>query len=253
MNSYVIKKEQCPKCKLLGKDNSLDNLAIYSDNHSFCYSCGYISYPNRLKNFSKTTEPKVQESTLLLPEDSNTNYPKIALDWINQYELTENDLLLNNVLYSNSISRLIFPIYNSDWSIIAWQGRYFGDNEETKKKQKWFGRGNLRDTFNILGNKESNRLVLTEDILSAIKVAKMDVMAMPLYGSFVGRERFKWLLTILGREVKIEVWLDPDKRTEAIKEAKMGILCGLITHPILSTKDPKEHTFLEIEEILKIT
>lgn len=248
--SHVIKHQQCPKCKLNGKDNSHDNMALYSDGHSYCYSCGYSSYPNKTKNYGKTSTKTVQKSSLLLPEDCTTEYPEKPRNWIEQYELTETDLLLNNVLWSSSISRLIFPIYGNNFDVIAWQGRYFGDNLDIQKKQKWFGRGNLRDTFNILGTTRE-RLILCEDIVSAIKISNCNVMAMPLYGCIVGRERLKRLYTRFGGEVEVSVWLDPDKRSEAIKESKLGLLCGLRVRTILSDKDPKEHSYEEIKEILK--
>jgi len=37
----AIKKEGCPRCMESGRDNSKDNLAIYADNSSYCFSCGY--------------------------------------------------------------------------------------------------------------------------------------------------------------------------------------------------------------------
>ena len=73
---------------------------------------------------------------------------------------------------------------------------------------------------------------------------------MPLYGSFIGRERFKRLYSLYGNSVGIYIWLDPDKRLEALKESKLGQLCGLHTHPIFSNMDPKEHSYEEIKKIL---
>lgn len=39
--SYVTGRTQCPKCAQEGHDNSCDNLANYSDGHSYCYRCKY--------------------------------------------------------------------------------------------------------------------------------------------------------------------------------------------------------------------
>jgi hypothetical protein len=38
-SSQVIKREQCPRCASQGKDNSHNNLAVYSDGGKFCFSC----------------------------------------------------------------------------------------------------------------------------------------------------------------------------------------------------------------------
>lgn len=39
--TVVIRKEQCPECAENGRDNSRDNLVVYSDGGVHCYSCGY--------------------------------------------------------------------------------------------------------------------------------------------------------------------------------------------------------------------
>lgn len=42
MSSKVIRKERCPECAKHGRDVSSDNLAVYDDGHSYCYSCQYF-------------------------------------------------------------------------------------------------------------------------------------------------------------------------------------------------------------------
>jgi hypothetical protein len=255
--THFLRHEQCKQCSKLGKDNAENNLGIWSDGSSFCFSCGWSSRGNEILRFKSKKDFNEQsmenkEATVFLPPDCTTEYPKRALAWIFQYELTQNDLLLNNALWSGSIERLIFPIYDNCGSVLAWQGRSFSSNTE-RKEPKWFGRGNLRDVLNILGRDSSppqDRLIITEDIISAIKVAKCGVIAMPLYGSFIGRERFKRLYSLYGDSVGIYIWMDPDKRLEALKESKLGQLCGLHTHPIFSNMDPKEHSYEEIKKIL---
>jgi twinkle protein len=39
--STVTSRGRCPSCAAKGMDRSSDNLAIYDDGHSYCYSCGY--------------------------------------------------------------------------------------------------------------------------------------------------------------------------------------------------------------------
>jgi len=41
VQSKLVRRERCPACEKNGRDNSGDNLAIYDDGHSYCYSCGY--------------------------------------------------------------------------------------------------------------------------------------------------------------------------------------------------------------------
>ena len=38
--NILLRKEQCPTCAMRGKDTSKDNLAVYSDGQTHCFSCG---------------------------------------------------------------------------------------------------------------------------------------------------------------------------------------------------------------------
>jgi hypothetical protein len=238
-----IRTEQCPECAKLGHDNAKDNLGVYS-NGKWCFKCGYMESIDgvvRLKELLSYTPTPLP--LVFLPEDSNLEYPSIAIDWINRYEISTNDLLNNDVVYSSSLQRLIFPVYGED-NLIAWQGRYFGKEEG---KAKWFGKGDLKNTFNILGS--ADKIVLCEDIISAIKLSK-HTMAMPLYGCQVGSERFKRLYKLFGYKFDTRIWLDPDMRPRALKEARLGQQLGLKASVIYSDKDPKEHSHKEIGDLL---
>lgn len=245
--SFLVRQEQCPICRRLGNDNGANNLAVYSDGHTWCFAGhGLVSSPSVLSRFRNTvsSEDNTESTQIVLPGDCDVAYPQKALEWVGQYELTKNDLLANKALWSESLKRLIFPVFG-DGNIIAWQGRYFGE----EKKVKWYGKGNLKDTFNILGNKSSNKLILVEDIISAIKVSRF-TSAMPLYGSSVGVERFKRLYKIIDRKTQVVIWLDPDMKQKSITEHRRGVLCGIDTRIIYSDKDPKEHKYEEIKNIL---
>lgn len=251
--SYVVSKGRCPECAKQGKDQSKDNLAVYSDGHSYCYSCGYHSGLGVVGRFrqrsSSTGTVDKPESRLYLPEDCDVHYPTHALDWVEQYELTKVDLLNHNALWSESTQRLIFPIFG-DTGLLAYQGRYFGPPapEGGRSYPKWHGHGDLKNTYNILGT-NANKIVLVEDVCSAIKLSKI-IRVMPLYGSHVGIDRFKRLRMLLGPFVEVWVYLDPDKRKESVVEARRGELCGIKTRVIYSDKDPKEHSYKELEKIL---
>lgn len=242
-DSTLVRQEQCPICASEGRDRSKNNLAVYSDGHTYCFGGhGLLDGGSKIAQFTSPAIVEVKHE-VLLPEDCDVDYPTRCLDWVGHYELTENDLLGNNVFWSELTQRLIFPVFGQETELIAWQGRWFGEGEHVK----WFGRGNLRDTFNILGTGDT--CVLVEDIVSAIKLSKT-VSAMPLYGCHIGVERFSRLSKLLPKQSKVLIWLDPDKRKEAVKESRRGQLVGLNCSPIFSDKDPKEHSYEEINEIL---
>ncbi len=247
--SHVIRHERCPMCAKLGRDNTHDNLAVYSDGHSWCYSCHYSTYPSGVERFKhgSITSSVPEKEPLTLPVDCDINYPPRALKWVEQYELTRVDLLNNNVMWSESMQRLIFPVYADGW-LLAWQGRYFGTQSSAVAKiAKWYGKGNLKDTLHILGRGDT--LVLTEDVVSAMKVAKCGVRAVPLFGCIVG-DRFKRLKTVLQPSDRCLVWLDLDKAKESAREARLGNLYGINTSSIITKLDPKECSFFEIQKEL---
>jgi twinkle protein len=46
MGNKLVRKEQCPVCAKKGKDKSKDNLSVYSDGQTHCYSCESHSFSN---------------------------------------------------------------------------------------------------------------------------------------------------------------------------------------------------------------
>lgn len=243
-DSYLISQTRCPECARSGRDRSGNNLANYSDGHSYCYSCGYYISGSKVGSWVIKNQEVVghtpEQHKVYLPADCDTNYPQRALAWIEQYELTKNDLYAHNVLWSESNQRLIFPYYGSE-GLLAWQGRYFGQ----EKKGKWFSQGNLKELFHVLGS--GDEIILVEDIVSAIKVSRY-TSCMPIFGSYIGSVRFKRLKVLTK---KVVVWLDPDKRKESITELRRASLMGLEARIIYSDKDPKEESYERIQECLK--
>ena len=43
-DNIVLRKEQCPDCARMGNDTSKDNMAVYSDGQTHCFSCGKHGY-----------------------------------------------------------------------------------------------------------------------------------------------------------------------------------------------------------------
>lgn len=244
MNSTVLYKTRCPDCAELGKDRSGDNLAVYSDGHSYCYSCGYHTSSDirRLKSPKKVIQP------VELPEDISNTIPPEPTKWLLKY-FTYQDIP-TNTWWSESKQYLIFPIYDDNLkspSLLAYQARYFGDNP---KHPKWVGYGITDLLFHIIGKTtDSSSICLVEDIISAYKVGHIHT-CMPIFGSHIGLSRLA-KLKLLGY-TKVYIWLDYDKRSEAILEASLGASIGLDTQVIHTTLDPKDYNFLDIQKILDI-
>jgi len=236
-DSYVIRKDRCPKCAEIGNDRSGDNLAIYSDGHTYCYRCGYHS---GRKGFNKPT--KQPEIFIALPQDVTSELPYEALAWLHQYELSRLDIQQHNVLWSSHWSRIIFP-YFDDTGLIAWQGRYIGTD---KTKVKWFSQGKIHEILHPI-KVNQRQAVLVEDIISAIKVSKT-LGTIPIFGSSISNRQLIRLKTIVD---KVWFWLDPDMRSKSVKMANQAKLLGLDAKVIWSDKDPKEESYDSISNYLR--
>ena len=243
--STFLRHEACPNCK------SSDALAVFDDGHSYCFSChwyesGDQSIADTRKKYD-TRDPQVGDT--FLPQDFDFNIPQQGIDWLRKYGILQKEIINNRFGWSNDgiilknknirvAPLLVFPIYDEVGHLLMWQGRNFGD-----KGGKYITRGG-KDVLHILGEQhQSDTIILTEDLLSAIKISRI-APSMPIWGSYMSLELARRLST---RFKKAVLWLDKDKAQEAVKQAanashifEKGCSC------IRTERDPKEYTTEEI-------
>lgn len=242
--SHCVKHEQCPKCAERGNDRSGNNLAVYSDGSIYCFSCGYYKSATGLENLRKSSP--VVGKQLALPNDANTNLPEKAQRYLDKFGITKLDAQIHLIMWSEHWQRLIFA-YFDDTGLLGWQGRYLGDEIG---KPKWYSQGDLKSIIHLLGNKHSCKFVLTEDIISAIKVShNLQVCAVPLFGSHID---IKKVLTLkkMCDTIMVYSWLDLDKQKESAKYCKKLRDLGFDAKTIITDLDPKCYTDDQIREIL---
>jgi len=244
--STFLRHEPCPNC------GSSDGNAIFDDGHSYCFPChwyepGEQSIEDARKKWDGR-DPQVQDT--FLPQDFDFNIPQQGVDWLRKYGILQKEIINNRfgwstegIVLKNKNLRvsplLVFPIYDEVGHLLMWQGRTFGT-----EGPKYITRG-AKDVLHILGqHHESDTIILTEDLISAIKVSRV-APAMPIWGSYMSLELARRLST---RFKKAWLWLDMDKAQEAVKQAtnashifERGCSC------IRTTKDPKEYTTEEID------
>ena len=245
MNSMVT-MTQCPECAKRGKDNHHDNLAVYPNNAVYCFSCGY--YQNKSIRYKPTLPVNTLYKEIALPWDITYDLPEKVLQYLNSFFLTRQEIKENKILWSDSKQRVCFPIFNGD-KLLAWQGRYLG---EDKTKPKWFSQGNLKEILHIIKPERNANLVLTEDIVSAIRVGSQEnFCASPLFGSNISVQQFqRYNLNLYPN--KIFLWLDKDKELESHKFALKARQIGIPCVTIVTDRDPKTYTHIEIKRILKV-
>lgn len=240
-NSHCTSHEECPRCRSNGHDRAGDNLGVYSDGHKHCFRCGYTVSASGIERLSLRID--TPRNTVTLPADVDEYLPTKARVFTNNYSLTEQDISNNNLLWSEKYQRLIFP-YFSDTGLLAWQGRYLGDDD----KAKWFSQGPLHEFVHVVGNPNSRRIVLTEDIISAIKVAhNTNFRACPIFGSHISMQKLLQLKTMCDM---IIIWMDFDMNIKSMKYAQQAQSIGLPAVTVFTEQDPKEYNDAQIQEFL---
>jgi len=210
-----------------------------------------------------TKQPKT------LPQDLENSFGEEAVEWAAKYEITVPDLLRSNASYSKSQRRLYFCWYDEENNLLGWQARTFGE------KIKYISSGSLdavipiytknhlyipRDGTDISGIQEDVRssgleddlpdkhLILVEDCLSAIKIAKTGCGdAMPCLTSSLSTSKLKRLVRLYGA---FTVWLDGDMFPNAQKMVRQLQLMGVEARAIWSPLDPKCYDESNIRNIL---
>ncbi len=244
MTSTILYKTRCPRCAEQGKDKHGDNLAVYSDGHSYCYSCNYIT-SNNSRRTSNLKKP-IQEVSL--PLDCDWTLPPEPTKWLLKY-FEYNDIPLITFWSEERLS-LIFPIYDDPikpTKLLAYQERYFGDDP---KRPKWRGYG-IDDSLIQIGGEATrdSSIVLVEDLISYYKVSKVQ-RCMCLFGSNVSSKKLAQLILLNYKHIIL--WLDFDKYNYAQTVVPKARMLGLQTSLLVTKEDPKEYSYEEITKFISV-
>jgi len=159
--------------------------------------------------------------------------------WIKQYGITEEEIEQYGI---KSLEDSVFlPVHSDNDSLVGYQRRFF----DGKRKYRTYGKP-IEMSLSMLKGRNGDRLILTEDMVSAIKVSRIEP-AVPLFGSHMPLE------LIIRASVDFKsfgLWLDYDKRKESVKQALNAKQKGFDVTLIFTEKDPKEYSTNEIKEIL---
>jgi twinkle protein len=237
MASFV-RHESCPKC------GSRDNLGRYSDGGAYCFGCHYREGPDsneyrpafgRVVDSQRETAPLVQG----IPREAVAAY-------LHRYGLTVHELLAYRPFFGERGTSLGFEYRDKEGTIVATQTRNLDPSYRTKTK--YFNVGTTYSVFDLMSPHRGTKVVITEDKLSAIKVAR-HVDAIPALGTVFQLHK---IVELKNRGYQsIVVWLDQDKWREGREIADQAKWLGLSAKALLTEKDPKEYTDEQILEYLK--
>jgi hypothetical protein len=235
----LLSVSRCPRCEARGADKRGDNLAEYSDGWH-CFSCGYRKKKNSLANLKRLetfSEPRLCDGITL-----EKKLPLDALKWLTGYNLTLKEM--DGFRYANKRVKNNTEIQCNLLVLFHSNSYWLARNLDT---------GNVRYYSSgrkpLLKYGDNNTLVvLVEDIISAIKVARV-ATAIPMLSSKLPAE---WLseLKPYGRVV---IWGDRDKAVQNTRESRrLSEILGKPVQNVITEKDPKYFSTQELKYYLQL-
>ncbi len=239
-----LRHEPCPRC------GSRDNLGVWEDGHKWCFGCGYHeSSPASIANLKKrvTQMENNNNNGNVAAIDSSTFttvIPTKAMGWLKKYGLTDAEIIHYGILWNERKDSLVFCI-RDEFGITLTNERYFGTNPD---HPKYITNGHKNtNTVYLLNKQTPNSLVMVEDFVSAIKVARF-ANCLPLFGNTIPDSALKWAVE---RFKCLRVWLDMDKASESLGQAARASQWVTNTRSIITELDPKEYGNNQLILILK--
>jgi hypothetical protein len=179
----------------------------------------------------------VDASSISLPHDFTTQLHPEGARWLLKYGITEEEKKKYSIGYSPSFHRLILPIIKEGVGVTFWQGRNLGEISRTRPKYKSVQAKGTDKLFEIIKD-DRGKVVIVEDILSAIILSRQGVSAIALLGSYMPYQLYERL----NKYSKIGVWLDSDKYDESVRISKRLREFGHVVTTLHTHLDPKEVT-----------
>jgi len=223
-------QHDCGSGKVLLVENKTEGYAAW------CHRCsdkGFWPHPaptlaERLERLSRASQVEAAATTTLaLPQPMNldpSTWPLEARVWLYKAGLSNDKIKELGFYYWGAAHRVVMPVYD-DQGLVYWQARGF-ERGRPKYINPPVDRSTVAPSY---GTEAGLRcLVLTEDILSAVRVGEV-APAMPLMGT---RVSLRVLLLAQQSLSRIVVWLDPDdagrsgasKTVRALRNLRAGCI-----------------------------
>lgn len=236
-----LRHTSCPRC------GSRDNLGEYSDGSTFCFGCRYATRGNESAFVtSRRDELNACDADPRVKLTGSSSYPPTVVEWLKRYRVEPIVAIQRGVLYDSTLEQLNFPFYSKE-GLVCVQSRNF--NSYRAAKAKYYNVGNSQEATSIYKTKSNafvHRLVITEDALSAMRIASQ-CDAIPALGTHVPVSK---IIALAPFYEFVTVWLDSDKWREARTIAENFQWLGLSANTIFTELDPKEYSDEEITAYL---
>lgn len=196
---------------------------------AYCHNCGgYAATPvvpslrtkDEIERLLRATERDMEErKELVIPDDiewDSAQWPSTVLSYLRHYDI-DPDCVAGwaGGGYSASWNRLFYVHKDKDGKPDLWQARNLADNDEPKYLTANTANSPKHFTIARPAVEPYVGIVLTEDILSAVKIADNSarVFVSALLGTSMTDRTANWVVNVakvIGPTAKVLVWLDSD-------------------------------------------
>ena len=218
--------------------------------NAYCFRCNdggsiRIQEPlyQKLARLAKEADATFQAAQKVdLPEPRELNpqaWPVECREWLYKAGFSNARIKELGIYYCKAMNRVVLPVLD-DGAVVYWQAR-----DCRKGYQIKYVNPRVPPPLVKFPRQGSKTLVLTEDYLSAAKVATV-TEAWSLLGTSITEGE---ALQVKARGLPVIVGLDPDAagRKGAAKVAKTLRLLGVTAIVSFMQRDPKLHSHMEIE------
>lgn len=216
---------------------------------AYCFRCNRKEYHYKGQiglNECTFKDKEVRQVKIELPEDTiplieaTGYYASIGRKIMYRCNIMEDLWTKHNIGFSDSLRRVVMPVYDSN-NLIWYQLRA----TEANKIKYLQPSADKNVCYHIKGNKDT--IVITEDILSAIKVSQV-TDTLSLLGTKINNKA----LNILSEYKEVVIWLDGDTAgingSHSIRKS-ISLLCDNVRQ-VLTESDPKKYNMEQIREII---
>lgn len=253
-----IRIECCAKDKSLMVSNEERGFRAY------CFRCGprgFIAHGDFSIDQLRRRRDEfalLQEAHVRLPKDFTTEIPPNEAVWLYRAGISTAMAKHYGFGFSQSLKRVVLPVYR-DSALIGFTARST-INEKPKYIERMQAPSSAIFTADPATRLPSSEdwpegsgpdLVITEDILSAVRVGRISKKCVALLGTSASADQ----LTCLVGASTVAIWLDPDRagRVAAQKIERTLTLQGYKTKRVRTERDPKFYSNREIRRLLSST
>lgn len=242
-----------------------------------CFRCGYQGFVSddyqssevlkdrwrRLQakqTFESIERVNLPDDTIPMLSGSQMEVPSEAWHWFWKYHIHGQAISKYGIGWSDSYQRVIIPCRRTAvlepsgsyaYDLLGWIGRevYCKDKEERKQKRvaKYLTKKSSHIKHLVFhAPTESKRIVLVEDVISAIKIAHMTgINAVALLTTYIPPK-----LMVKLKEFDITIWLDGDMLAKSVGYVQKYQQMGFKVGHIHTNQDPKAYTYNKLKKHL---